>query len=313
MLSLLIATRNGADTLPQALNSLCAQTLNARYWELIIINNGSTDSTTSILEHYTNKLPLTVLHEAKPGKNIALNQAIPLAKGDLIIFSDDDVIFHPDWLLLHMKAAADNPDFDIFGGPILPLWPHPPQQWILDNVPLGTTYAIHEQIPHEGECSIGIVWGANFSVRRAVFDTYGLLHENIGPQGTNYAMGSESAYLYKLHKLKHLAYFIPLATVRHIIHPLQMEKSWTLNRAKRFGKGAIKLEILNGSANCTTIIGLPRWAAFQLLSESISLLVNFLNVNKRYKTLWKINYYLGYISEFVKTKSGDEAEADKQI
>lgn len=295
MLSVLISTRNGAKTLPLMLDSLCAQTLSQSLWKLVIVDNGSTDETGTILGAYRDRLPMVILSEQKPGKNRALNLARAEATGDLVIFSDDDVIFPKDWLEIHRQVAHSNPEFDIFGGPIHPRWPETPQEWILKHVPLGTVFAITEGAVTEGECSIGVVWGANFSVRKTVLDRFGPLPENIGPSGSQYAMGSESAFLYRLAENGHRSFFVNQAAVGHVIRPNQLERSWILERAQRFGRGQSRLTFeKNGPV--TELLGLPRW----ILPKCMAALFGRFTTHEstRFKAEWDFNYALGYVCEY---------------
>ena len=76
MISVIFSTFNGEKTLPLMLEACTnLNTLNIE-WELIAINNNSTDQTESILQQYLSKLPLQILFEEKKGKNNALNTAL---------------------------------------------------------------------------------------------------------------------------------------------------------------------------------------------------------------------------------------------
>lgn len=296
LLSILISSRNGEKTLPLMLDSLYDQTLDKSFWKVIVVDNGSTDKTRAILDSYRNRLPISILTEQRPGKNRALNLALSEIVGDLVIFSDDDVIFSKDWLEKYRRAADENPDFDIFGGPILPNWPMNPEDWILNYVPLGTVFAITEGVIREGECSIGVVWGPNFSIRRDVLEHFGRLPENIGPSGTQYAMGSESAFLYRLAENGHRSFFINQATVQHIIRPNQLERSWILGRAQRFGRGQCRLGF-DKSGPVAELMGFPRWIMLGLVQAFFKSRLTT-DVGKKFMAEWDFNYAIGYIQEY---------------
>ena len=67
-------------------------------WELLVVNNNSTDDTEKVLASYEDRLPLRTFFEAAPGKSNALNRAVGEAQGDLIIWTDDDVLVDSGWL-----------------------------------------------------------------------------------------------------------------------------------------------------------------------------------------------------------------------
>jgi hypothetical protein len=96
-------------------------------WEVIAVDNGSSDDSLKIMTERAKRLRMTVLSEPRRGKNVALNTALPLANGDIIAFTDDDIILSPDWLVCIERIAAQQPDYDIFGGPIYPVWENPRQ------------------------------------------------------------------------------------------------------------------------------------------------------------------------------------------
>src|SRR5579862_2171358 len=87
-----------------------------RGWELIAVDNASSDGTGDLLRSYADRLPITVLTEAKRGKNRALNHALEFAKGDFYIFTDDDVLVPTHWLAKWRQLADEHPDFDLFAG-----------------------------------------------------------------------------------------------------------------------------------------------------------------------------------------------------
>jgi glycosyltransferase involved in cell wall biosynthesis len=99
-----MATHNGADTLPVVLEAYTTLQSPEGDWKLVIVDNGSTDSTNEIIHAFTKRLPLTYAFEPRRGKNRALNTRLASGSGDLIVFTDDDTIPQPDWLKLLRSA-----------------------------------------------------------------------------------------------------------------------------------------------------------------------------------------------------------------
>ena len=112
MLTVLIATRNGAHTLPRALSALAQLDSPAGGWKLVVVDNGSTDETKEIIQSFTGRLPITYVFEAAPGKNAALNAGLNKIEGDLVVFTDDDTLPHADWLV-EMRQAADCHEYSL--------------------------------------------------------------------------------------------------------------------------------------------------------------------------------------------------------
>src|SRR5262249_39930913 len=134
MLTVIFATRNGAQTLPRVLEAYCHLQNPDGGWRLVVVDNGSTDETLRVLEDFRSSLPLTITTEHKPGKNAALNAGIELVLGDLVVLTDDDAIPKPDWLVRMRQVSAANLEFGVFGGAVLPRWEAEPPRWIRSSI-----------------------------------------------------------------------------------------------------------------------------------------------------------------------------------
>ncbi len=106
-ISVVMATCNQAATLPEALCSLWAQTLPPGQWELIVINDGSTDATREILERHPG--PLRVVHQSNRGLAACCNEGIRLAGGAYWTRIDSDDLVSPEWLERTMAALEAAP------------------------------------------------------------------------------------------------------------------------------------------------------------------------------------------------------------
>lgn len=241
-------------------------------WRIIAVNNGSQDDTGNILESYREKLPLLILNEDRRGKNFALNKAIDHANGDLLVFTDDDVVPDPYWLLNLEKCAANNPTYGIFGGAIQPKWPREPGEWLLNNVPLGMVFAVTDPSWQGAEVTPmnGDVWGPNMAIRKTVFDeTQARFQTAVGPDGSqNYIMGSESELVKRLQKAGIKAWFCPESKVQHIIRENQLDIAWILRRFYRHGRSSY---VHDHQKNPTAprIFGMERWILIKYLNTAI--------------------------------------------
>src|SRR5277367_3031437 len=99
VLTLLFSTFNGASTLPRMLDALERLKTPAGGWKVVAIDNASTDNTAALLQERRARLPLTVLAEARRGKNYGLNTGLSVVEGDLVVLTDDDVVPREDWLV----------------------------------------------------------------------------------------------------------------------------------------------------------------------------------------------------------------------
>ena len=101
-------------------------------WELLVVNNNCTDDTDRVLADFTATLPLRALKETRQGLAHARNHAIEAARGDYLIWTDDDVILDSGWLNAYFNAFTTWPGSAIFGGPILPIFEGEPPPWLKD-------------------------------------------------------------------------------------------------------------------------------------------------------------------------------------
>src|SRR5512143_830758 len=73
-------------------------------WELLVINNNSTDATESVIARFEARLPIRGVFETQPGLSNARNRAVREAGGEYVLFTDDDVLVDPDWLVAYNAA-----------------------------------------------------------------------------------------------------------------------------------------------------------------------------------------------------------------
>src|SRR5207253_11169792 len=94
-----ICTWNRSQLLRQTLDQFLDLAIPAGMtWELLVVNNNSTDDTDVVLAEFESRLPLRRLFEREPGLSHARNAALAAATGDYILFTDDDVLIAQSWL-----------------------------------------------------------------------------------------------------------------------------------------------------------------------------------------------------------------------
>src|SRR5262245_61059320 len=101
MISIIICTYNRAEDLGNFLLSLAYQKgLNSSVpWEIVVVDNNSSDGTRTVVDDIRKSkgLNLRYLFEEQQGKSFAMNTGVAQAQGDILAFSDDDVIADPSW------------------------------------------------------------------------------------------------------------------------------------------------------------------------------------------------------------------------
>lgn len=245
-LSVLFSTRDRADTLERTLAAMSRLEPGDLRWELIVIDNGSSDRTAEVLSAAAGRLPIRVLHEPVPGKNRCLNLGVSRAGGSLLVFTDDDVLPRADWLTAYAEAAGRWPDDSVFSGRIRLDFPPGTPAWIprLPQPYLKFAFSLYDHDRHEGPIKHSPT-GPNMAVRRSVFDRFSF-NESIGPAGKNYAMGSETELLIRLRDAGHRFIYVPDSRVKHIIREEQATVGWLASRGTRLGRGQMASSLIQG-------------------------------------------------------------------
>ena len=300
MLTVLMATYNAARTLGLCLDAYCRMEQPASGWKIVIADNGSTDSTLAVVESYASRLPIKVCHEPARGKNAALNRGLDHISGDLVVFTDDDAIPHPAWLISLREAADSHPDYALFGGKILPRWERAPEAWILDWVPLDVTYAVTPAALREGKVDADCLFGPNLAVRASVFTGGHRFDASIGPRANrSYAMGSETEFCLRMQRAGLLSWHVESAVVEHIVRDFQTEPGWIFRRARNFGRGAYRLRDAKRYTGSFTLCGVPHGLIEYAAMQAAKSLLALLRGDRRasVESRWRLHYALGEILE----------------
>lgn len=188
-------------------------------WELIVVDNGSVDGSGTVLSNASAELPLIVLQENRPGKSRALNRGLEYARGDILLFTDDDVVPDPNWLTALHQASINYPSANIFGGRILVNLEQIPR-WIASSYNLKTIMTSEQDLGGE------IRWygddqypaGPNLAVRRqSIARGSWVWPVNLGP-GTRIPLGDERAFLMQVsHPRSRDRLYVPDSIVHHQI------------------------------------------------------------------------------------------------
>ena len=239
MLSLIIPTYNRAGLLKRALESAVNLNHPPAHYEIIVVDNGSTDATPGIVEDVRQDNPrhrLSYIREERLGLHNARHAGVWAATGDILAFTDDDATFDPNWLRAYAEAFDSHPDMIAAGGPVRPSWGTPPPSWLVESMGDRKTFGMFSLMePYENFrlAPDGMFFGVNMAIRRnALLQLGGFNPEAFGDAWLG---DGETGLVYKLRDYKMLIGYVPGALVYHHIPSTRMTVNYLRRRMANQG------------------------------------------------------------------------------
>ena len=267
LITVAICTLDHAESLRRTLELLTAMRLpDDLDWEVVVVNNGCTDHTDEIIKAFADRLPIRRKFEPQRGLSRARNRAVDAAKGDYIVWTDDDVIVDPGWLAAYIEAFRRWPNAAVFGGKIVDRLAAPVPKWLAGNEAFkgfapcdfgdeAVTLSIEGRLP----------FGPNFVVRATEQRAFRYNLE-LGHAPGQRRRGEEVDVVERILRSGGLGYWIPQARVEHCATQEQQTiryfKSFfaTLGEYEAFSSGSLV-------AGAPRWFGVPRWAWRRLVEQ----------------------------------------------
>ncbi|MBC7232373.1 MAG: glycosyltransferase [Chloroflexi bacterium] len=225
-ITVIIPTHNGADRIQETIESLAHQDLPRNEYEVIVVDNASTDDTKTVVEEVSRKHGLEVcyIYEPQLGLHNARHAGARNARGEILAYTDDDVICDKVWLR-ELLNCYDSDKVGCVGGKVLPTWEVPPPKWIL-RYPGALALLDHGDEVKELKWPEAI-YGCNFSIRRDVLFAVGGF--NPDSFGNIWLGDGETGLLRKVYDAGWKVVYNPKAVVWHRIPAARL----TLDYMKR--------------------------------------------------------------------------------
>jgi glycosyltransferase involved in cell wall biosynthesis len=212
-LTVAIPTYNRADYLRQTLEGVVKQVYPRNQYEVIVVDNNSRDRTHEVTSEFAERYSnVRYVLETQQGLDHGRNRGIAEARGEIIVFADDDILVETDWLTqLTAPFATDGAaKIGAVGGEVIPVFPHGLPPWVAEwHAPLafrstlGPLPAKHSPM------------GANLAFPRWVFQQHGLFSTALDRKGGSLFSGGETEMLRRLRAAGLEVWFAPAAKVRH--------------------------------------------------------------------------------------------------
>jgi glucosyl-dolichyl phosphate glucuronosyltransferase len=257
-ISVSVATWNRSGLLRTTLESMTKLEIpEGVRWELIVVNNASTDDTDRVIDGFKNQLPVQRLFEPEAGKAKACNKALAHASGDYILWTDDDVVVEKQWLAAYAEAFRRWEKAEYFGGPIIPRFEKKPPRWVERSghyfgALLGTRdFGEEERILEDNERP----YGANMAFRCHESKQW-RFNPNLGPKGGLRLTHEETDLVNAIRSNGGFGVWVPQARVWHFTPQTRLKRReiWKIYHA--IGKSDV---MVKGVPRGISFFGAPRW------------------------------------------------------
>jgi glycosyltransferase involved in cell wall biosynthesis len=224
-----VITFNRSRFLRETLAGLVRQDYPAGCWELLVIDNNSTDDTRDVVASFLAAMPSPRwILEERAGLDHGRNRAIDEAKGDVIALVDDDILMEPDWLaqLVAPFSGQPPPPVGVVGGEVVPIFPDGIPDWLKGtHRPLRFRKDPGPLPPGQSPM------GANFAFPRWVFERFGRFDTHLDRKGTALFGGGDSEMIRRVRAGGLEAWFAPGARVLHQIPAGRLTLHYALRHA----------------------------------------------------------------------------------
>jgi glycosyltransferase involved in cell wall biosynthesis len=230
--TVILATYNRARTLHAALDSLTRQVVPAGFdWELLVVDNNSSDDTSAVVRSFVARGGgrIRFLFEPRQGKSFALNTAIAEARGEILAFTDDDVVVDPHWLARMVERMREY-RCEAAGGRIDPVWTTPRPAWL----EMDGRYRLGSVVVSMN-CGDAPCWfadtdtlplGANMAIRAEALGRIGPFRTDLGPTTGSQIRGEDSDICRRLLAAGCRMLYVPDAVVRHPVDDRRLRRAY---------------------------------------------------------------------------------------
>lgn len=220
-----ICTANRSALLAESLAALLPL-LDATTSEVLVVDNGSSDDTPRMLAELVAAHPRTVraVREERPGLSAARNRAVREARGDLLLFLDDDAVPAPGWLEAYVTAFGET-RAAAAGGPVEPIFGGALPDWLDDRfLPYLTAWDRGQEVVSLRYNELPR--GANMGFRRALFEVYGDFLEQLQRKGSGLRTCEDIEFCLRLERGGEEILYLPNAFVRHHVAKQRLTVAW---------------------------------------------------------------------------------------
>jgi len=231
LISVVICTRNRDKLLRQAIASVVDQTFPRAEYEIVVVDNASTDRTREVAVRFQADTNLRYLYEERLGLCNARNKGWRAARGRYVAFFDDDAIALPGWLAAIRHGFETVPTAGVIGGRVDPIWQENRPAWLSDKI-LGSLTVVDWGSSEKFIDDIQREWvvGANMAVPKALLEEVDGFHPWLDRAGTKLLSSGDVFLQCELMERGYRCFYLPTMAIEHLIPASRLSRRWFLRR-----------------------------------------------------------------------------------
>ena len=229
MISIIICTYNREKYIRPLLESIAKNDYPNTDYEIVLVDNNCTDNTHGVCEQFAaahKEVAFRYVIEPEQGLSAARNKGIKEAKGDIIIYVDDDALVDSDYIRIYAEHFAVHPDTMAAGGPIEPLYETQEPSWMSPYTKALLTAWMNYGDQVREYPNGRYPGGGNAAYRKEVFERVGLFNTELGRKGNLLLASEEKDIFDKMKALDMKVLYLPTPVLHHCIPQAKLEEDY---------------------------------------------------------------------------------------
>ena len=227
-ISVIICTRNRAELLGRAIQSVVDQDVPSDMFELVVVDNASSDATPKVAHSFQDRIALRYVREERIGLCVARNTGWRAAFGRYVVFFDDDAIAKPGWLAA-IKATFERAgsSVGVIGGRVDPIWEASRPRWLADEIAGSLTivhWGDHEKVIRD----LRREWlvGANMALPKDLLADIGGFHPWLDRVGNNLISSGDVFLQKEVMRRGYDCLYVPAIAIEHLVPASRLNQKW---------------------------------------------------------------------------------------
>ena len=291
--SVVIGTYNRCQLLPGAIKSLLAQQSEGVRFEIIVVDNNSTDETREVVNFFRQSdPPMRYVFEPQQGISHARNAGVIHSRSPIVAFTDDDIRVAPDWISTIKKTFDAHPEIGFIGGKVLPVWSEPPPTWLTRNhwSPLGVQDHGDVEFYLEQSRLIGVI-GANLVVRREVLDRVGTFSPKVQLVKGGIGTMEDHEYVDRMWRGGFIGLYVPQLIVEAPVESERIKKKYHRRWYKGHGRSYAVMREERMEKASWYLFGVPAHLYRQAMLDAYGLIKNWVRRREELTFLCEVHLW----------------------